>query len=371
MNVPEPRRQAWLVASAFTLMVQTVLATEIDLLELALEQLLEVTVVSASKFGQRSNDNIYHSAMTGTEAWLDLSAIERIEYIPGSGSALYGSSAMFGVVNVMTRQGEADGRREAGLRLSSQGNTGVNLISSQTLGSEAQDTRVFLQYSADQQAGRDQHYSDPLGLLLRVDGSVSPDGMSHGLDSGRNQHLMARADRARYLYLDAGLGYYQNFDDVRGLVLAWHRNVRSRWQFSLYQNQLDDLIPQVDTPGSASLQFQNRGTSRIQGLELGLEEIQASASAPLLHEALLLAGELELIGPRTYHWNSSHYAVTTELPAHVTATLHRLSSKGWQTQWRIHNLFNRQIAHPASPEIPSPAVRQPGREVSALLSYAF
>lgn len=326
MNVPEPRRQAWLVASAFTLMVQTVLATEIDLLELALEQLLEVTVVSASKFEQRSNDNIYHSAMTGTEAWL---------------------------------------------RLSSQGNTGVNRISSQTLGSEAQDTRVFLQYSADQQAGRDQHYSDPLGLLLRVDGSVSPDGMSHGLDSGRNQHLMACADRARYPDLDAGMGYYQNFDDVRGHVLQWHRNERSRWQFSLYQNQLDDLIPQVDTPGSASLQFQNRGTSRIQGLELGQEEIQASASVPLLHEALRLAGELELIGPRTYHWNSSHYAVTTELPAHVTATLPRLSSKGWQTQWRIHNLFNRQVAHPASPEIPSPAVRQPGREVSALLSYAF
>jgi outer membrane receptor protein involved in Fe transport len=680
MNLPEPRRQAWLVASAFTLIAQTVQATEIELVELALEQLLEVTVVSASRFeqrsrdapsavqvisreeirrhgwrtltealntlpglyasndkvydflgargfqipgdyntrflllvdGQRNNDNIYHAAMTGTEAWLDMSAIERIEYIPGPGSALYGSSAMFGVINVMTRQGEADGRREAGLRLSSQGDTGVNLISSQTLAGEKQDTRLFLQFSTDQQAGRDQYYSDPLGKLQRVDGSVSPDGMSHGLDNGRNQHFMARVDRgewsvrlihhertarpsaanyftlfdegalqvtdggtqlnvtldhaldgqqalyarvgyteayyrARYPYLDAGIGYYQNFDDVHGQVLEgelhyrlrsgahhlvggvefshdvqarqqnfnsvpaaslgtadvdinspntrtalfvqdewrlhdtwllslglrvdgardqastlsprlgviwqpepdwtvkfltgrayrspsvyerefsngqaylsnpalrhetihstegvleWRRNERSRWQFSLYQNQLDDLIQQIDTSGSGSLQFQNRGTIRIQGLELGLEEkqanglqwrsslalnqvsssqafsvdnspswvVKASASTPLLHEALLLAGELQLIGPRSYDWNASPYAVPAEVQAHVTASFPSRSGKGWQTQWRIHNLFNRQTAHPASAEVPSPAVRQPGREISALLSYAF
>jgi outer membrane receptor for ferrienterochelin and colicin len=233
MVLPEPRRQAWLVVSAFTLMVQAVPATEIELVELPLEQLLEVTVISASKFeqpsrdapsavqvisreeirrygwrtltealntlpglyasndkaydflgargfqitgdyntrflllldGQRNNDNIYHSAMTGTEAWLDMSAIERIEYIPGPGSALYGSSAMFGVINVITRQGEASGLREAGLRLSDQGNKGVNLISSQTLPGEAKETRVFLQYAHDVQARQQNFNSVPAASL--------------------------------------------------------------------------------------------------------------------------------------------------------------------------------------------------------------
>ncbi len=34
-----------------------------------------------------------------------MSAVERIEYIPGPGSALYGANAMFGVINVITPPG--------------------------------------------------------------------------------------------------------------------------------------------------------------------------------------------------------------------------------------------------------------------------
>jgi outer membrane receptor protein involved in Fe transport len=680
MFLPESQRLALIVLSAWALFAPAARATDLDLADLSLEQLLEVNVVSASKFeqrgrdapsavqvisreeirrhgwrtltealntlpglyasndkvydflgargfqipgdyntrflllvdGQRNNDNVYQSALTGTEAWLDMSAIERIEYIPGPGSALYGANAMFGVINVLTRQGEATGLREAGLRLSDQGGQGVNLISSQTLKGEAQDTRVFLQYSADQQAGRDLGYSDPLGQLLRADGSVSPDGVAHGLDSGRNQHLMARVDRgelsvrlihhertvhpsaanyatlfddpamrvvdggtqinvaldhalgeqqalyarlgytdfyyrASYPYLDSGIGYYHNFDDVRGQVLEgelhyrwrsgahqlitgvefshdlqarqqnfnsvpaatlgtadvdlntsttrtalfiqdawqlnkawllslglrldrastqdttssprlgviwqaapdwtvkflagrayrspnayesqfsngaaylsnpslqaetirttegvleWRRDERSRWQLSLYENQLDKLIQQIDTNASGVLQFQNRGSTRIQGLELGLEQkhasglqwraslalnqasssvsstqdnsptwiAKASASAPVFHAAMFLAGELQLIGPRTYAWNATPYAVPTEVLANVTATLPSLYSKGWQAQLRISNLFNRRLEHPGSAETPSPTVPQPGRGLSATISYAF
>jgi len=43
--------------------------------------------------GQRNNDNIYQQALTGSEGWLDMSVVERIEYIPGPGSAIYGSNA--------------------------------------------------------------------------------------------------------------------------------------------------------------------------------------------------------------------------------------------------------------------------------------
>lgn len=43
--------------------------------------------------GQRSNDNIFQQALTGNEGWLDMSVVERIEYIPGPGSAIYGSNA--------------------------------------------------------------------------------------------------------------------------------------------------------------------------------------------------------------------------------------------------------------------------------------
>ena len=87
--------------------------------------------------------------------------------------------------------------------------------------------------------------------------------------------------------------------------------------------------------------------------------------------ARILASELQVIGPRHYVWSAMPYAVPTEALTNVTATFPRLLSKGWQGQLRITNLFNRQIEHPASAEVPSPSVRQPGRGVSAMLSYAF
>ncbi|MEK7728689.1 MAG: TonB-dependent receptor, partial [candidate division KSB1 bacterium] len=56
--------------------------------------------------GHTVNDNIYDAAQIGTEFALDLEAIERIEIVRGPGSALYGASALFAVVNIMTKPGK-------------------------------------------------------------------------------------------------------------------------------------------------------------------------------------------------------------------------------------------------------------------------
>lgn len=55
--------------------------------------------------GHRINDNVYLSAPTGLEFPLDLSLIQRIEIIKGPSSSLYGTSAFFGVVNIITYGG--------------------------------------------------------------------------------------------------------------------------------------------------------------------------------------------------------------------------------------------------------------------------
>lgn len=55
--------------------------------------------------GNRINDPTYDSGPVGRIFPLDLDMIERIEYIPGPGGAVYGQNAMFGVVNVVTRDG--------------------------------------------------------------------------------------------------------------------------------------------------------------------------------------------------------------------------------------------------------------------------
>lgn len=55
--------------------------------------------------GHRINDNVYESAPIGTEFPLDVDMIERVEVIRGPGSSLYGTNAFFGVINVLSRQG--------------------------------------------------------------------------------------------------------------------------------------------------------------------------------------------------------------------------------------------------------------------------
>jgi iron complex outermembrane receptor protein len=57
--------------------------------------------------GHRVNDNIYDTAPIGTEFPIDIEMIERIEIIRGPVSSLYGSNALFAVINVITRQAKA------------------------------------------------------------------------------------------------------------------------------------------------------------------------------------------------------------------------------------------------------------------------
>ena len=57
--------------------------------------------------GHRVNDNIFGQAEIGQEFGLDPAMFERVEIIRGPASALYGDSAFFAVVNVITRTGKS------------------------------------------------------------------------------------------------------------------------------------------------------------------------------------------------------------------------------------------------------------------------
>lgn len=56
--------------------------------------------------GHRMNDDVYDEAMIGTEFPIDIDMIERVEIIRGPVSSLYGSNALFAVINVVTRHGQ-------------------------------------------------------------------------------------------------------------------------------------------------------------------------------------------------------------------------------------------------------------------------
>ena len=57
--------------------------------------------------GHPTNENFYDSAFLGSTAGLNMAMIDRIEVVHGPGSALYGSNAMLGVINVITKRGSA------------------------------------------------------------------------------------------------------------------------------------------------------------------------------------------------------------------------------------------------------------------------
>jgi len=66
--------------------------------------------------GVRFNDNLYDQATIGTDFPIDLDLVDRVEFVPGPGSAVYGANAFFGVINVITR----DGRQLAGPQVSAE-----------------------------------------------------------------------------------------------------------------------------------------------------------------------------------------------------------------------------------------------------------
>ncbi|MFI3158119.1 MAG: TonB-dependent receptor [Methylococcaceae bacterium] len=57
--------------------------------------------------GQRMNENIYDGGYMAQEFMLDMDLVERIEFIPGSGSSIYGANAFLGLINVVTKTGHA------------------------------------------------------------------------------------------------------------------------------------------------------------------------------------------------------------------------------------------------------------------------
>jgi outer membrane receptor for ferrienterochelin and colicins len=57
--------------------------------------------------GHRVNDNVFGQAEIGAEFGIDPAMFERVEIIRGPASSIYGDSAFFAVVNVITRSGAA------------------------------------------------------------------------------------------------------------------------------------------------------------------------------------------------------------------------------------------------------------------------
>jgi len=122
--------------------------------------------------GNRINDATYDQGPTGRDFPLDIDLIERIEFFPGPGSAVYGQNAMMGVVNIVTRTGASVN----GAELSTSYQTAETMPQERaTFGKKfSNGTDALLSFSGLQSRGTDRSFdygeSGISGVARRLEG---------------------------------------------------------------------------------------------------------------------------------------------------------------------------------------------------------
>ncbi|WP_229828065.1 TonB-dependent receptor plug domain-containing protein [Pigmentiphaga litoralis] len=133
--------------------------------------------------GYRTNDSVYDQAAIGTEALLDLDLVDRIEYVPGPGAAVYGSNAFFGVINVITRQGRDLAGPQAAVALGSHGERKARFSYGWNDG-EGRD--LLISVTDANRRGQDLYYPE-------FDTPAQNGGVARRLDYDRSRNLFLKA----------------------------------------------------------------------------------------------------------------------------------------------------------------------------------
>ena len=132
--------------------------------------------------GNRINDSVYDQAPIGAEFPLDLDLVERIEYVPGPGSSIYGANAFFGVINVITRSA----RDLAGARARVEaGQFGARKGAASYAWGDEQGSTLLLSASRHTSAGQDLYFPE-------FDTPAHNNGVARGLDHESGQRLYAK-----------------------------------------------------------------------------------------------------------------------------------------------------------------------------------
>ena len=132
--------------------------------------------------GHRQNDNIFDQAMIGTEFPLDVELIERVEVVRGATSSLYGTSAFFGVVNVITRRAGDLGRFSGSVEAGSLGTRRVRGTFSRVFANGSSAAVSFTGFQAD---GQRRLFYPELSQVTRTG------GVAVGLDDDEYSQLFA------------------------------------------------------------------------------------------------------------------------------------------------------------------------------------
>jgi iron complex outermembrane receptor protein len=144
--------------------------------------------------GNRQNDTVYDAATVGRDFPIDLELIERIEFIPGPGGAVYGQNAMFGVINVVTREGAGVDGGEATLSWQMPQRAREGRL---TWGRVLDNGLDFLvSASGDRSRGEDLFLNFPGA----GPGGTDISGLAQGMDGERDREFFARLGRGPWSF---------------------------------------------------------------------------------------------------------------------------------------------------------------------------
>ena len=179
--------------------------------------------------GNRINDPTFDQGPLGRDFPLDMDLIERIEFIPGPGGAVYGQNAMLGVVNVVTRRAaDIDG-----IELAFSAQMPQSLREGRLSWGKVLDNGVSVVVSA---AGAKARGEDRFFDF----GAAGVSGVAAGLDGERDREFFARVAYGPWAF-DLVHGDHRK-DDPTGAFLT------------------DPLVPgqfQADRITTAQLQYQD------------------------------------------------------------------------------------------------------------------
>jgi len=135
--------------------------------------------------GQRMNENIYDGGYISQEFLLDVDLVDRIEFVPGAGSTIYGANAFLGMINVVTKKGAAIN----GLQINGQAASFDTYQGRVSYGTQLQNgTDVLISASRFDSAGIENLY------FPEYDSPATNNGIAHKLDGEKSERLFARLE---------------------------------------------------------------------------------------------------------------------------------------------------------------------------------
>jgi iron complex outermembrane receptor protein len=140
--------------------------------------------------GQRSNDPVYDQAYMGQEFSIDVDMIDRIEVIRGPAAAVYGSSAFFAVINVVTKTGASLQGGEVSASAASYG----------TYGGRASYGKA---YSNDVDVAVSASFADSKGqnfYFPEFDNPATNNGFANNSDHERFDKLLATLSKGNFAF---------------------------------------------------------------------------------------------------------------------------------------------------------------------------